>query len=99
MKHTEHPEAAAAAAEQPKSAKRSKKSETVEWTNMEEELFHVASEVSFSYSVTEATGLAIGGNWDVGSQYAKPSRTVMLVAADRWEGVVEAVEELIDGGT
>jgi len=100
MKLTEHPEAAAAAASntEPKGAKRAKKSETMEWTNVEEELFHVASEVSFDYSVTEATGLAIGGSWDQGSQYAKPSRTVMLVPAERWAGVVEGVEELIDGG-
>jgi len=78
------------------SAKRAKKNE-MEYTNVEEELFHVASEMSFEYSVTEATGLAVGGNWDVGSQHAKPYRTVMLVPGGRWKGIVDSVEELIEG--
>merc|ERR1719378_1377353 len=56
---TEHPEAAES---EPKSAKRAKKNE-VEFTNVEEELFHAASEYSFRYSVTQATGLAVGGSW------------------------------------
>lgn len=94
LQHTEHPEKTDDSGAS--KAKRAKVSE-VEYTNVEEELFHVASECSFSYSVTEATGLAIGGSWDVGSQLAKPLRTVMLVPANRWEGIVESVEELING--
>jgi len=91
---TDHPDPKLGGAQKTKKAK---KTTEIEYTNVEEELFHVASEISFEYSVTEATGLAVGGSWDVGSQHAKPYRTVMLVPGARWKDIVDSVEELIEG--
>jgi len=69
----------------------------VEYTNFEEELFHKASEVSFSYNVTEATGLAIGGKWDFGDQLMKTYRTVMLVPVAKWNGIIAGMEQALGG--
>jgi len=104
LQMTESPDGSSDAGVSSKQEKKSKKKKKeldkeVEYTNIEEELFHAASEVSFGYSVTEATGLAIGGTWDVGGQLAKPQRTVMLVPELKWKKVLQEIEELIGGAS
>lgn len=99
LQMTESPDGAGNSSnKQEKKTKKKKKADynkEVEYTNIEEELFHGACEVSFRYSVTEATGLAIGGTWDIGGQLSKPHRTVMLVPEVKWKGIVEGIEDLI----
>jgi len=67
----------------------------VEYTNVEDKIFHEESELSFSYSVTEETGLAIGGSWDIGGQLMKTYRTVLLIPVTKWKDIVNGIEQLI----
>ena len=55
--------------------------------------------MSFSYSVTEATGLAIGGSWDFGDKLMNTYRTVMLIPQTKWSQIINDVQSLIEGGS
>lgn len=68
----------------------------LEYTNFEDELFHKACDVSFSYNVTEATGLAVSGNWDFQDQPMKTYRTVMLMKVHKWKGVIASMKEMVN---
>ena len=58
--------------------------------------FLQASEMSFSYSVTEATGLAVSGNWDYVDQPMKTYRTIMIVPIEKWKNVLKRMEEMVE---
>ena len=51
--------------------------------------------MSFSYSVTEATGLAVSGSWDFGDQSMKTYRTIMIVPIEKWKNVLKRMEEMV----
>ena len=54
------------------------------------------SEMSFSYSVTEATGLAVSGSWDFGDQPMKTYRTIIIVPIEKWRNVLKTIKEMVE---
>jgi len=101
LKPTKLPDTAQGSGGTSKSKKKKKKRQEmnpdeIEYTNFEDEMFHKACEISFSYSVTEATGLAIGGSWDFGDQLMNTYRTVMLIPQTKWKQIINDVEGLLE---
>lgn len=54
-----------------------------------------AAELSFSYCVTQATGLAVGGDWDFTDQPMKSYRTVMLIPKTKWKNILSKIAVMV----
>lgn len=63
----------------------------VDYTNFEEEIYFKASELSFSYCVTQATGFAHAGGWDFVDQPMNTYRTVFLVPKHKWKDILKEI--------
>ena len=48
-----------------------------------------ASELSFSYCVTQATGFAVAGDWDFVDQPMNTYRTVFLIHKRHWKDILK----------
>lgn len=59
-------------------------------------IFFQESELSFSYNVTEATGLAVGGSWNFEDQTMNSYRTVMFIPTTKWKNVLTEIEKMVD---
>ena len=51
------------------------------------------SSLSLSYSVTNATGFAVGGQWALGDAAMDTYRTVMVIDFTKFERIVENLED------
>ena len=54
-----------------------------------------AASLSFSYSVTDVTGLAVGGDWQSDDSYMKTYRTVMLIHKTKLKDIMTQMNELL----
>lgn len=66
----------------------------VDYTNFEEELYFAVSNLSFSYCVTDATGFAVGGEWDYIDQPMNTYRTVFLLHKRHWKSVLKQLNSV-----
>lgn len=51
--------------------------------------------MSFSYCVTQATGFAVGGDWDFTDQPMNSYRTVYLVEKSRWKDILSKMTKML----
>merc|ERR1712059_149349 len=77
--------------------KKKKENKALEFINFEDRLFHEAADISFSFNVSDTTGLASTGRWDHKDKPMKSLRTVVLLDVNKWTAVVDKLELEMDG--
>ncbi|XP_065071368.1 BRCA2 and CDKN1A-interacting protein-like [Rhopilema esculentum] len=91
---TENGPSSSASKKERKKLKAEKKvAEQLQFINEEDELFYKESSFSLSYSVTNATGFAVGGQWALGDAAMDTYRTVMVIDFTKFERIVENLED------
>lgn len=65
------------------------------FSNAEEEFFYENSLLKFSYSVQEESDSCLGGRWSFEDVPMKPSRTVMVIPADRMNAIMDKLKEYL----
>ncbi|XP_034994521.1 BRCA2 and CDKN1A-interacting protein [Zootoca vivipara] len=69
--------------------------EELMFSNAEEEFFYEKSLLKFSYSVEEESDSCLGGRWSFEDVPMKPLRTVMVIPADRMNGIMDKLKEYL----
>ncbi|PKK28042.1 BRCA2 and CDKN1A interacting protein [Columba livia] len=74
---------------------RSQQKEELMFANAEEEFFYEKALLKFSYSVQEESDTCLGGRWSFDDVPMKPWRTVMIVAADGMDVIMEKLRDYL----
>ncbi|XP_038599760.1 BRCA2 and CDKN1A-interacting protein [Tachyglossus aculeatus] len=65
------------------------------FANAEEEFFYEKAVLKFSCSVQEESDSCLGGRWSFADEPMTPTRTVVLVPADRMDAVMDKLKEYL----
>ncbi|XP_013787553.1 protein BCCIP homolog [Limulus polyphemus] len=68
-------------------------SETLIYSNAEEELIEEESELQFDFSVETEADSALGGMWKDDDEEFKPYRRVIVIPATRWPNIISKLKE------
>ncbi|XP_078499641.1 BRCA2 and CDKN1A-interacting protein [Lissotriton helveticus] len=65
------------------------------FANAEDEFFYEKALLKFDYSVQDESDTCLGGRWSFDDVPMKPLRTVMLISADKMDGIMDKLKEYL----